>query len=545
MAFLRKENKKGKTYLTICESYRDAEGKVQRRVLHNLGNAGNFTTDALERIGRQLIELVKGPLAEPAGVEELCRYNYGFLLIQYHLLHHYGLNDLMNRLTRKHKLDFSLLRSLMLMICDRFNDPLSKLGSFNRQQEYIGMGTVELHHLYRTLDYLSEHNDLIQTHIYNKHQNLFNYELDVVFYDVTTFYFDSAVEQPEALRQMGFSKDGKIGKTQILFSLLIDKNKVPIGFQLFKGSSFEGHTFKDAIEKLKKKYNIKRVIVVADSGMLGKDNVSLFDKKGIAQGLEFIVGERLKNMSAKAIDFLTNIKNYSNTLTITNKEGKDLIIKYCTYSYGDRTIISTYSEKRAAKDKSDREKRIVQAQKMLQQPSLLERKAQRNFLKNTGKNQYELDSDKINAHARFDGFKAIGTNAKDLTAEVVLEKYKDLYKIEQSFRTFKSFLETRPMFHWTDARIEGHMVMCYISFCLLTFLQHIMKQTTGQVYSDETLRKALSKMELSKVLQDKKIFWLRSALTPEAEQIIKALKLKQIPNAVSEEAISNYLPPKM
>lgn len=78
MAFLRKENKKGKTYLTICESYRNEQGRVQRRVLHNLGNAENFTTDALERIGRQLIELVKGPLAEPQGVEELSRYNYGF-----------------------------------------------------------------------------------------------------------------------------------------------------------------------------------------------------------------------------------------------------------------------------------------------------------------------------------------------------------------------------------------------------------------------------------------------------------------------------------
>ena len=82
MAFLRKENKKGKTYLTICESYRDEQGKVQRRVLHNLGNVENFTTEALERIGRQLIELAKGPVIEPQGVAELDRYNYGFPLVQ-------------------------------------------------------------------------------------------------------------------------------------------------------------------------------------------------------------------------------------------------------------------------------------------------------------------------------------------------------------------------------------------------------------------------------------------------------------------------------
>lgn len=536
MAFLRKEIKKSGTYLSICESYRDEAGRVQRRVLRHLGNANDYSEESLERIGRQLIEIAKGPIPEPDNIAELSRYNYGFPIVISQLLRLYDLDVLMKRLTRKHKLSFSLLQHLLLMLCDRFNDPLSKLGSYNLQNEYTGLGqSVELHHIYRTLDYLAANNDIIQTHIYNRNRNLFNYELDVVFYDVTTFYFQSEVQENEALRQTGFGKDGKIGKTQILFSLLIDKNKVPIGFQIFQGSQYEGHTFEKAIEKLKAKYNIKRIIVVADSGMLNSANIALFDKGGAAEGFEYIVGDRLKNMGEAAIEHLTNLNNYT-TVTIKDSEGKDIPLRYCTYPYKGRTIICTWSEKRAKKDKAGREEKIAKAQKMLGQPSNIEKKASRYFIKNTGEKKYVLDQQKIDQQARFDGFKAIATNAKDITPQVALEKYKDLYKIEQSFRSFKSYFETRPMFHWTDTRIEGHIVLCYISFCLLTFLQNKCS------YSEEAIRRLLSRMELSKIIQDGEVIWLRSATNEQAEHLLKTIHLKQLPTAISDTTIANYLP---
>ena len=536
MAFLRKEIKKSGTYLSICESYRDSEGRVQRRVLRHLGNAADYSGEELERIGRQLIELAKGPAAAPANITELSRHNYGFPVVLHQLLGLYDLDVVMKRLGRKHKVGFSLLQNLLLMLCDRFNDPVSKLGSYNLQHEYIGLGeATELQHLYRTLDYLAANNELIQTHIYNRHRNLFNYELDVVFYDVTTFYFDSDVQQEGALRQLGFGKDGKIGKTQILFSLLIDKNKVPVGFQIFKGSQYEGHTFKNAVEKLKAKYNIKRIIVVADSGMLGKDNIGLFDEGGIAGDMEYIVGDRLKNMGVTAIAHLTNLQNYT-TVTIKGDEGQDIPLQYCTYPYNGRTVICTWSEKRAKKDRAEREERIAKAEKMLKQPSTIEKKAQRYFLMNTGTNSYELDREKIQQQSKFDGFKAIATNAKDITPEHALEKYKDLYKVEHSFRSFKSYFETRPMFHWTDARIEGHIVLCYIAFCLLAFLQN----KCG--YSEQAIRRMLSRMELSKIVQDGEVLWLRSAASPETEHLLKSIKLKQLPNALSDTTILNHLP---
>ena len=539
MAFLRKEIKKSGIYLSICESYRDENGRVQRRVLRHLGNASDYSGEELERIGRQLIELAKSPASERENIAELSRHNYGFPLVLHRLLRMYDLDALMRRLGNKHKLGFSLLQNLLLMLCDRFNDPVSKLGSFNLQNEYAGLGAAtELQYLYRTLDYLAAHNDIIQTHIYNKNRSLFNYELDVVFYDVTTFYFDSEVQQAGALRQLGFGKDGKIGQTQILFSLLIDKNKVPIGFQVFKGSQYEGHTFKDAIEKLKTKYNIKRIIVVADSGMLNTDNIKLFDKGGTAADMEYIVGDRLKSMNEAAVAHLTDLGNYT-TVTVKDREGKDVPLQYCTYPYNGRTVICTWSEKRAKKDRAEREEKIAKAEKMLKQPSTIEKKAQRYFLKNTATGSYELDKEKIRRQAKFDGFKAIATNSAGITPQQALEKYKDLYKIEQSFRSFKSYFETRPMFHWTDTRIEGHIVLCYIAFCLLAFLQN----KCG--YTEQAIRQLLCKMQISKIVQNGEILWLRSATSPEAENLLKSIKLKQLPDAMSDDTILNYLPAKL
>ena len=539
MAFLRKEIKKSGTYLSICESFRDEQGHVQRRVLRHLGNASDYSHEALERIGRQLIELANGSTPVPENITELSRHNYGFPVVLHQLLRLYNLDVLMLRFGRRHHLSFSLLQNLLLMLCDRFNNPLSKLGSYHLQKEYAGLGnTIELQHIYRSLDYLAANNDTIQAHIYNRNRNLFNYELDVVFYDVTTFYFDSVVEQEGALRQLGFGKDGKIGQTQILFTLLIDKNKMPIGFQIFKGDMYEGHTFEKAIEKLKTKYNIKRVIVVADSGMMNADNVKLFDEGGAARGMEYIVGDRLKSMSEPAIEHLTDLKNYR-TAIIKDQEGKDIPLQYCTYPYKGRTVICTYSEKRARKDKAERDQRIIKAEKMLKQPSNIEKKAQRYFIKNAGDKKYEIDQEKIQRQIRFDGFKAIATNIKDVTPELALEKYKDLYKIEHSFRSFKSYFETRPMFHWTDKRIEGHIVLCYIAFCLLTFLHN----KCG--YSEQVTRRILSKMELSKIVQEGEVIWLRSALTAETEHLLKSINLKQLPSVLSDATIVSHLPPHL
>lgn len=533
MAYLRKENKKGKTYISICESYRDESGAVQRRTLHNLGNVASLGEDSLRNIATKLLELTKTPIIED-DTKELNRLNYGYVMVMHEVLKKYNLHDFFRRLSKKHHLSFSLIQPMLLMLCDRLNDPISKLGSHTLQHEYYGIEPIELQHLYRTLDYLSLHNEAIQSHIYAQNRNLFDYELDVVFFDVTTFYFDSHVIEEGALRQLGFGKDGKVGKTQIVFSLLIDKNKMPIGFEIFNGKQFEGHTFENAVRSLKEKYAIRKVIVVADSGMMSKNNISFFQKGNIAQTYEYIVGDRLKVLPDKIKAQLVDKKNYKSMVT-TDKDAEQSLIKVCVIEHDGKKIIGTWSEKRAKKDKHERENKIEKAKKLLTTPDQLKKKAKNYYIKTSNKIAYELDTERIKEDAKYDGFKAIATNAQSISIELALEHYSFLYQIEHSFRTFKSYLETRPMYHWTDQRIKGHLVLCYISFVMLRYIQQKTNLTENEV------RKILSKMEISQVLSNTKTFWVRSAQDQKTVNLIKQLNLKSIPHTISTEAMANYI----
>lgn len=189
----------------------------------------------------------------------------------------------------------------------------------------------------------------------------------------------------------------------------------------------------------------------------------------VNNGYEFIVGELLRKLPAETQKHLLEYSNYTSSWTYTDPQGEQVVVRYCSVAYQGRTIIGTYSAKRAGKDAHDRDARLQTAQKLMANPSLITKKAGRFFLKKEGKTTYELDQDRIRSDKKFDGFLAIATNNKTLPVHTILENYNSLYKIEASFRSFKSHLETRSMFHWTDKRIEGHLCLCYISFTLLNY----------------------------------------------------------------------------
>lgn len=538
MAFLRVENKKSGSYIRIVESYRDDSGHSRHRIIYNLGKVSDYTPDQLKRIGSRLYELGGGDLKELLGITttEKARFNYGFYQLYAGALAHYGLPRIFSRISNKHKLQFDFQNAALLMILERLQDPCSKRSTYFNQAEYLGIKPVGLQHLYRTLDKLADYNKLIQKQIFQTGRDLFNQRLDVVFYDVTTLYFDSDVEIEKELRQKGFSKDGKVGKTQILFCMLIDQDKQPIGYKVFKGDTFEGHTFEHAIKELKEEYQIDKVIVVADRGMLSAANLEVT----VTNGYEFIVGERLRKLPREIRDPLLDIKNYTATWTYENSEGEEVIVRYCTVACQGRTIIGTYSAKRAKKDAHDREDKLKTAKKLLANPSLVAKKAGRFFLKKEGETKYELDEKKIERDKRFDGFLAIATNNTTLDINIILEQYKQLYRIEHTFRTFKSHLETRPMFHWTDKRIEGHLCLCYLSYTLLNYTL-LKLERAGIKTTEAQLRKTLERMQVSLIEQDGKEYYLRSAAQPLEALIQQKLGLNMLPSVFNASEVSQLI----
>jgi transposase len=535
MAFIRKETKKSGTYLRFVESYRDAEGKSKHRTLYNLGRAEDYSPESLKRMGQVLYELGGGKVEEIENkqLKEIGRYNYGFPLVVRKLLKEYALDGFLQRRINTKGLGFNLADSVSLLICERLHDPVSKRSNFINQSDYLGLDRIELHQIYRTLDQLYESQESLKHMIYQKGRNLFNQELDVVFYDVTTFYFDS--DKEDGFREKGFGKDGKIGKTIVVFGMLIDQNKQPVGYEVYHGKQYEGYTFSDAIKRLKQKYQIGKVICVADSGMMNQENTTVIQN----EEYEYIFGERLKNISHAKQNEILDLKKYKTTTVTDDQSNEQIEIKYYITDYKNKKLITTYSSKRAARDKAQREEKIEKAKRFLQKPEQLEKKAKVHFLKKQGKNSYILDEEKIERSARFDGFMCVATNNTNLSVAQILDAYKQLYKIEQSYRSFKTFLETRPMYHWTKKRILGHLALCYICFTLLNYLQLRLKQSKTPL-SENQIRKALSKMQVSLIKQDKREYYLSSKAPVEAEYILKALRLRGLPHLMPKEAIGNY-----
>ena len=534
MAFLREEKKKSGTYIRIVESYRD-NGKPSHKTLYNLGKVEDYTPEQLKRIGARLYKLGGGDLRELVGssTKELGRFNYGYFQVYSKYFKLFGLDKFFNKISSDRELSFALSDALLLLLIERLNEPCSKLASFGNQSEYIGLPKIELHNIYRSLDYLSDSSERVQDLIFSYGRDMFNQSLDLVFYDVTTFYFDSEVSG--GLRQKGFGKDGKIGKTQVVFGLMIDKEQRPIGYQIYDGKFYEGHTFVDAVDKLKTRYNIDKVIVVADRGMMNKDNIKAVEAKN---GYEYIVGERLKSLPKKIKEELINLDNYRKTWTY-NKDNEQINIRYTTLEHDGKKIICTFSENRAKKDFMERDEKIKKAEVFIKSPSKLKGKEKHYYLKNINKETFALDEEKIAESSLYDGFIAIATNNKDLSEIELLDNYRHLYKVEHSFRKFKSHLETRPMFHWTDHRIRGHLCLCYIAYALNNQILFDMRQA-GESMSENELRKILDKMQTSLIEQNKEQFYLRANHEENTKKLIQTLKLSKLPCLTPKSNINKY-----
>lgn len=541
MAFLKIERKDTGTYLRIAESFRDQEGKTRHRILHSLGKVEDYSPQQLRSIGVRLYELGGGDIKAllEGAVQETGRFNYGYYQVYRKAFNYYGLDDVLRRIVRKNKISYDLENAVLLMLLERLQDPCSKRSNYIHQLDYAGLQPVYLQHLYRSLTRLADNSEFIQKQIFYTGRDLFSQQLDVVFYDVTTLYFESEDEfevGKRQLRKKGFSKDGKIGNTQVLFCMLIDKDKNPIGYQLFKGNTFEGHTLPLAIEQLKKRYCIDKIIIVADRGMMGKENIETITQNGF----EFIMGDRLKNLPHGLQPFLLDLKNYTREWIYHDEKGEAIMLLYCVTQHAGKTIIATYSAKRAAKDKHDREQKIKTAEVLLKRPSLIKKKASRYFITQQGENTYMLNMDKIEKDACYDGILVIATNVKDFTHEKILEQYKQLFKIEHTFRVFKSHLEARPMFHWTDKRIAGHICLCYIAYTLLNWVLQKLKDFPIPM-TENVLRQMLNKMQVSLLEHKDKKIYLRSAQQPHEAKLQLKLGVRILPPILPLEQLTKYI----
>jgi len=535
MAFLRIEHKKSGTYIRIVKSYRE-NGKKFSKTMYNLGKVEDYSKEQLISIGKKFLALSGCPVEniDDLSLQEIGRYNYGYVQIVNKLLAVFQIDDFIceNSMNRRYKFDiFNVTR---LMIVERLNIPASKLANFNNQYEYVGLEEVKLQWLYRTLDFLCDNESTLQKHLYHVQRTLFTQTLDIVFYDVTTLYFDATLAQYEDdIRQKGYSKDGKPRKLQVVLGLLVDKQRNPVTYRLYKGGKYEGHTMIDAINELKSTFIIDKITIVADSGMLNTDNI----KAVLEAGYDYIVGERLKSLNKATKEYLCSRDNYTKFPVQAEQKYE---YEYTTTTYKNRNIICTFSEKRAKKDKAERERLIDKAQKYLDNPTLLENQNKRGakrYIQCKTDKKIELDQKKIKNDEKYDGFKAISTSLPLDDVELILKQYYNLFEVEHAFRTMKSHIELRPTFHWTEKRIRGHIAMCFIAYSFLNLIR------TSLNWSEKKVFATLNKMQVSEVKQKsgQKELYLRAALNQDIIKLQEIFEMKKLTDTIPKHQLNSML----
>ena len=272
--------------------------------------------------------------------------------------------------------------------------------------------------------------------------------LRIIFYDVTTLYFESTARK--GLRDLGFSKDHRPQETQIVLGLVVNQQGFPLYFDVFSGKTFEGHTFIPVIEKIRDLLGNPELIVVADAAMISQENI----QKLIQKEIGFIVGARLGNLPKTMIDLISD--------QLLGQDGKVIEIPY-----REQRLICDYSSKRAAKDRSDRQKQITKAQLALSTPSRLSSRLK--FVKNSG-TKYTLNTDLLKKSENLEGLKGYLTNTT-LADSFVIHRYKNLWKIEKAFRITKSDLQARPIFHRLDESIISHIVIVFAGLAISKFIE--------------------------------------------------------------------------
>jgi transposase len=366
------------------------------------------------------------------------------------------------------KIGFNVIKDDLFrhLVITRLVYPVSKLKTVDYLYRYQGT-VVDVATIYRFLDKLhSTYKATVEKIAFEYTKGVLK-DITVVFYDMTTLYFES--EDEDDLRKIGFSKDGKFRNPQIMLGLLVGQNGYPIGYDIFEGNVFEGKTLLPTLAKIKEKFGFGNPVVIADAAMLSKQNMNELRENGY----QFIIGGRIKNESAA-----TKREIIEKAETIKNQE-----IMPFKRQDGSRLIVS-YSSSRHKKDQYNRERGLKKLRQGIKSGKLkkkhINNRGYNKFLKLTGTVEVEVDEAKVEADSFWDGLKGYVTNT-ELPGNQVIDNYRHLWQIEKAFRISKTDLRIRPIHHYRQRRIEAHICIAFVAYTIYKELERLLGENKTEM----------------------------------------------------------------
>jgi transposase len=426
-----------------------------------------------------------------------------------------------DRLNLNNNLSKYRYKQLRDVVIARIIEPLSKLHT-SRFLKKSRLQKLSEDQIYRLMDYISDKELEFKTKIFQTTKKVVkDQKIDVLLFDVTTLYFES--QKPDGLREFGYSKDHKIGETQLVLALATTKEGLPIGYTLFSGKTAETKTLLQCIEEWKQFIPIDKVIVVADRAMMSDVNLKAMESEQI----RYIVAAKLKQLPKSLKDKILERKDEQ-----TGVIGNDSV-SFREYEYQGRRLIVSYSKSRAIKDRGDRERLLnrlrgkILAEGKTEMRKLVTNRGYLKYLDNEQEGIVSLNEEKISVEASWDGLHGIITNDNETKAQDLMSRYRQLWVIEESFRLNKHTLAMRPIYHFKQNRIKAHILLCYLAFATVRYTQYHLKEQ-DPLFTIDRVREELACVETS-LIHNGKGQWYKmpSKLSEYAEKIYRAAGVKR------------------
>lgn len=552
--FFRRKTTDGRTYLQIVESYREA-GRVRQRVLLTLGRLDQLMEsgelDRLLASGARFSEQL-GFLQElDAGLVEArlsCRRIGGPLVFE-RLWAETGIAAVLGSLLAERRFEFAVERAVFVAVLHRLFASGSDRACEKWMADYRvdGAEGLQLHHFYRAMAWLGEElgceddsplgpesqvpgaprclKDLIEEQLFSRRRDLFS-DLSVIFMDTTTLFFTGA--GGESLGARGYSKDHRPELMQLVLGLVVDGQGRPICTEMWPGNTADVTVLLPMVERLRKRFAIAHVCVVADRGMISKETIAALEERG----LDYILGARERSDPLVRKVVLADETPF--VPLVVPRGGKETQLEAKVVMVSGRRHIVCRNEAEAEKDAQDRAAVLEGLERQLARgdKALVGNAAYRRFLKTAGPH-FAIDHAKAEAEARFDGITVLRTNSTLGPLQAML-RYRELLMVEDLFRQAKSLLRTRPIYHSSDAAIRGHV---FCSFLALVLRKELMERCRARGETPEWLDVLLDldRLQEATVIRGTHSYTLRTEATGTTASLFKAARLALPPRLTTED----------
>lgn len=533
--FLKKTpNKSGRINLAIVDGYYDkATKKTKHKVIESLGYLDELEKqydDPIDYFTKRAKKLTEEKKARQAPInftfydsDRLCvgdnlRKNFGYTALS-NIYHELELDKFLNNRQRHTKESYDANTILKMLVYSRILAPASKKSSFDHREMFFEKTNYSIDDVYRCLSFLNKHKETIQVWMNDKIKENYGRDTSLIYYDVTNYYFETD-EQNDFLRK-GVSKEHRPNPI-VQMGLFMDNNAIPITYELFAGNTNDCLTYRPNFGKIKKQFNLGRVISVADKGMTTGDNIWYTINTPAHDGYVFSMSIRgaEKSMKKYVLDddgyvwlgkeYKRKSRKYPRTIQVTSTSGKKIKKQV------DEKQIVFWSEKYAKRAKAEREATLAKARDLAANPGSYTRATSYGAAKYIKKVDYDkdtgeiltassildIDEDLIREEEALDGYYMLLTSEMDTPDDKIIDMYRGLWRIEESFKITKSELEARPVYVWTREHIEAHFLTCFVALTI----SRILEMKLEHKYSTGRIIDSLSRAECSLLQQNYYVF---------------------------------------